>query len=72
MGLFSWLLGMPAKKPGQKPAARKSAAQSREELIANALNIRAEKKKEFDKLDPEVRARLLRQAMGKAEPDDEA
>jgi hypothetical protein len=72
MGLFSWLRGKPAGKPGNKPAARKPAGPSREELIANALNIRAEKKKEFDKLDPEVRVRLLRQAMGKTEPDDEA
>ena len=64
MGFLSWLLGMPAKPP-RKPAAKK---QSREELIRQAMQIRKEKQKEFDKLDPETRARLLRQAMGKDEP----
>ena len=71
MGFFSWLLGMPAK-PAGKPAARKRGAQTREELIAEAMRIRAEKKKIFDKLDPEVRAKLLRQAMGKTDADDDA
>ena len=66
MGFMSWLLGKPAAKPGPKPAAKK--AQSREALIREAMKIRAEKQKEFDKLDPATRARLIRQAMGKDEP----
>lgn len=61
MGFMSWLLGKPAAKPGAKK-------ETREELIRRAMQIRAEKQKEFDKLDPETRARLLRQAMGKDEP----
>ena len=65
MGFLSWLLGKPAAKPPAKPAAKK---QAREELIRQAMAIRKEKQKEFDKLDPETRARLLRQAMGKDEP----
>ncbi len=68
MGFMSWLLGKPAVKPGPKRAAGKPA--SREELIRQAMKIRAEKRKEFDKLDPETRARLLRQAMGKDGPGE--
>ena len=67
MGLLSWLLGMP-EKPSEKPAAK---TESREELIRRAMKIRAQKQKEFDKLDPETRARLLRQAMGKDKPGRE-
>ena len=64
MGILSWLLGKPAAKPSAKPAARR---ETREDLIRQAMAIRKEKQKEFDKLDPETRARLLRQAMGKDE-----
>jgi hypothetical protein len=52
-------------KPGNQPKSGIGAPKSREELIRKALEIRAEKKKVFDKLDPEVRERLLKQAMGK-------
>jgi hypothetical protein len=79
MGIFSWLKGgkAPKKTGAAKPAPGKAAAkpvaassQSREELIRNALKIREEKKREFDKLDPEVREKLLRQAMGKKNEED--
>ena len=66
MGFLSWLMGMPEKRP-EKPAAKK---ESREELIRRAMEIRKQKQKEFDKLDPDVRARLLRQAMGRNEPGE--
>ena len=70
MGLFSWLRGKPAPKKPAKAAPVKKAAESREELIRRASQIHAEKRKEFDKLDPETRERLLRQAMGKKGPQD--
>lgn len=69
MGFISWLLGKPTVRPGPDTAAEKT--QSREELIQHAMNIRAQKQKEFDKLDPETRLRLLRQAMGKDKPGGE-
>jgi hypothetical protein len=64
MGFMSWLLGRPAAET----PARSAQGQSREELIRQAMQIRKEKQKAFDKLDPETRARLLRQAMGKDKP----
>lgn len=72
MGLFSFFRGKPAAKPKTaKPAASaQPGGASREELIRKALQIREEKKREFDKLDPAVREKLLRQAMGKKDPDD--
>ncbi|MFZ0693456.1 MAG: hypothetical protein WAN51_04775 [Alphaproteobacteria bacterium] len=74
MGLFSWLRGKPAPKkpapaaPANKAGAKK-AGESRDELIRKAAQIHAEKRKEFDNLDPAVREKLLRQAMGKKDPD---
>lgn len=81
MGFFSWLMGKPAQKPGTKAGAKKTAAkpaaaqgrftakaESREELIRRATQIHAEKRREFEKLDPEVREKLLRQAIPK-KPD---
>ncbi len=70
MGIFSWLRGKPApakKAKGATPA--KSGGESREELIRKAMQIRDEKKREFDKLDPATREKLLRQAMGKKGSD---
>jgi hypothetical protein len=75
MGFLSWLLGRPGPRKKGKAAPARTApaiALSREELIQNALKIRDEKKREFDKLDPEARLKLLRQAMGKKDADDEA
>jgi len=68
MGFFSWLFGPPApkKKGGAAPAGR---AETRDALIEKALRIRADKKRAFDKLDPEARERLVRQAMGKRSDD---
>jgi len=74
MGLFSWLRGKPAPKKtasaAPKTAPAQKAGESREELIRKATQIHAEKRKEFDKLDPETRERLLHQAMGKKDPQD--
>ena len=72
MGLFSFFRGKPAAKPKAAKAAApaQGGGASREELIRKALQIREEKKREFDKLDPAVREKLLRQAMGKKDPDD--
>lgn len=71
MGIFSWLRGKPALAKKAKPAApAKSGGESREELIRKAMQIRDAKKREFDKLDPAVREKLLRQATGKKGPDD--
>lgn len=70
MGFFSWLRGKPAPKKPAKAAPAKKTGETREELIRRASQIHAEKRKEFDKLDPEVREKLLRRAMGKKDPDD--
>ena len=69
MGLFSWLRRKPAPKKPAAAAPAKTAAESRDELIRKAAQIHAEKRKEFDKLDPAVREKLLRQAMAKKDPD---
>lgn len=66
MGFFSWLLGKPAGKP--QPTDSANTPGSREALIREAKRIHGQKRKEFENLDPETRARLLRQAMGKDKP----
>ena len=70
MGLFSWLRRKPAPKKPAPATPAKTAAESRDELIRKAAQIHAEKHKEFDKLDPTVREKLLRQALAKKNPDD--
>ena len=72
MGLFSFFRGKPQAKPKSAKAAApaRPGGASREELIRQALRIREEKKREFDKLDPAVREKLLRQARGEKDPDD--
>jgi hypothetical protein len=67
MGLFSWLRGKPAAIPDGKAA---KTGESREVLIRRAMEVRAAKQKEFDQLDPGVRARLIGRAMGKSDPGD--
>lgn len=74
MGLFSWMRGKPAPKKAMPAAPAKSGGRAREELIRKAVQIHAEKRRDFDKLDPGLRDTLRRQAMGQAmgkkNPDD--